>query len=209
MTNDIASLVKQHCIALTGGIASGKSTVAAFIRKHGFTVFDADVFAHEVVKAGSPGLAAIQQAFSSTDILLPDGTLNRAAMKNLISHDPAAKSRLDQIMHPLIRNEFLRQIKESGLIETPRTFFYEATLIHETGRGGDFKATWCVYCPRKTQLERLVSRSGERLSSEDAQALIDIQMPTDEKAKLSDVVIDTSSSLHSVESQLKSLLALQ
>lgn len=199
-------LIKKHCIALTGGIASGKSTIAQMIKDRGFLVFDADQCARVVVQPGHIGLEALRAHFGP-DILQPDGSLNRVKMKDLMTQDAAVKKNLDAIMHPLIREEFLRQIETTDLMTRPRTFFYEAALIHETNRAGDFKATWCAYCPSDVQLARLIARSGGKLSPGEALALIQTQMPITEKARISSKIIDTSSSIAQVRVQVETLLA--
>jgi dephospho-CoA kinase len=198
-------LVKNHCIALTGGIASGKSTIAQMLKDRGHLVFDADQCARAVVEPGQEGIQKLRAQFGS-DILQLDGSLDRAKMKDLMIQDVSVKNQLDRIMHPLIRDEFLRQIQATDLASHPRTFFYEAALIHETNRAGDFKATWCAYCPSDIQLARLIARSAGKLSPAAARALIATQMPIAEKARISTRIIDTSTTLASVRSQVETLL---
>lgn len=208
MSSVTATFIHTYCIALTGGIATGKSSVAHFIKQYGIPVFDADECARSVVAPGRSGLEQLRSAFGSV-IIHADGTLDRAQLRARMSHDPNAKAQLDLIMHPLIRDEFIRQIDASDLTAKPRIFFYEAALIHETGRAKDFKAVWCTLCSLEVQRSRLRARSGGTLSESDITALIATQMPASAKAALSDVVIDTSLSLAQVEQQLIRLLTAE
>ncbi len=202
---EIATFVKKYCIALTGGIASGKSTIARMLSARGFIVFDADRCAHAVVEPGTKGLEQIRLAFGD-DLVQENGMLNRSRMRELIAQDPEARTRLNSIMHPLIRDEFYREVQASSVWQHPGTFFYEAALIHETGRGEDFAATWCAFCSPEQQIERLIKRSAGALSRPHAEAMLRAQMPIDEKARRSTEIIDTSTSIEDVDRQLDRLL---
>lgn len=205
-SSEVETLIKHHCIVLTGGIASGKSTIAQMIRGRGFLVFDADQCARVVVQPGHTGLEKLSARFGPR-ILQTDGTLDRVKMKQLMTHDASAKRDLDAILHPLIREEFIREIQGTDLLQRPRTFFYEAALIHETHSAGDFKETWCAFCPSDIQQARLIARSGGKLTESDAQALINTQMPITEKARISSKIIDTSQTLAQVRAEIERLLA--
>lgn len=201
----ITELIKKHCIGLTGGIASGKSTIAAMLRQRGYIVYDADQFAHRVVEPGREGLLRIREEFGD-ELIQDDGTLNRSKMRDMIAHDPTMRKKLDRIMHPLIRQEFYKQILATDLLDKPRVFFYEAALIHETGCSEDFAATWCAFCSSTQQVERMIQRSGGAFSKSQGEAMLRAQMPIDEKARRSTVTIDTSASLGDVRDQLDRLL---
>ena len=175
------------------------------LTERGFIVFDADRCAHAVVEPGTKGLEQIRVVFGD-DLVQENGMLNRSRMRELIAQDPEARTRLNNIMHPLIREEFHRQVQTSSLWQQPTTFFYEAALIHETGRGEDFAATWCAFCSPEQQIERLIMRSGGAMSRPHAEAMLRAQMPIDEKARRSTVTIDTSTSIEDVYHQLDRLL---
>lgn len=206
-TSDDASgcedLLKNWCIALTGGVATGKSTVAEMLRNRGFEVFDADSIARLAVPPGSPTMTQIIDAFGSA-ILAPDGTLNRQTLRDIIFNNPRAKATLESIMHPAIRAKLLNEVQRKGLADQPQIFFYEAALIHETGSAEAFKEVWATVCPIDTQIQRLTKN--RFLPTETAMKIINSQMPVNQKGALSDRVIDTSGSLASVEAQLDELL---
>ena len=201
---DTARFIKTHCVALTGGAATGKSTVASHLRSLGYLVFDADQCSRRAVTPGKPALKRIIDTFGAK-ILSADGTLERAVLRNLILSGAEARKRLEAITHPAIQQEFAEEIARSDLFEHPRVFFYEAALIHESGRKPDFKLVWCTDCSKDLQLKRLTERG---LSQTAARSLVDAQMPADEKTKLSDFVIDTSNSWESVVDQINKGLDL-
>jgi dephospho-CoA kinase len=188
-------------IGLTGGIASGKSTVAALLERCGAAVVDADQLAREVVEPGGEALAAIVREFGDK-VLNSDGTLNRAALGEIVFAEPAARKMLEGITHPAIRkraNERLARLEEAGV----EIAIYMAPLIFEAGLAGNFQEIWVVYLDPETQLERLMARDG--LGEEGARARIASQMPMEEKRRLGDVVIDNSGSREELEAQIQRL----
>ena len=178
---------------LTGGIASGKSTVSKTLLKHGIPIVDADVVARQVVEPGTPGLAAIVDTFGR-HMLLPDGTMNRTKMAEEVFSNPdliirkRMMDKLNAIMSPLVQEESTRQLTK--LHEAGHTLVgYDAALICEMGNADKYRPLVVVYCHADVQCERLMSRNS--LTRERAMDIIRIQMPSEEKARLADRVIYT------------------
>ena len=174
-------------VALTGGIATGKSYVRTRLAEHGIPTLDADVLAREAVAAGSSGLAAVAARFG-TEVLLPDGSLDRRALGNVVFADAQARADLEAIIHPRVRDAtatWLDRLAAAGeslaVVDIP--------LLYETGRDHDFDRVIVTSCPRSQQVARVVERDG--LTAAQAEARIDAQLPTDEKVQRADFVIDT------------------
>ena len=173
---------------LTGGIASGKSTVTKTFRAHGIPMVDADIVARQVVEPGTLGLEAVISAFGS-EYRQEDGTLDRIGLGKLIFSDRTARHQIDMIMLPLINQESDRQIKklhEDGLLIVG----YDAALICEMGNAEKFRPLIVVHCPRDTQLTRLMSRNN--LTAAEAVSRIEAQMPVEKKLALANYSVDTS-----------------
>jgi dephospho-CoA kinase len=196
--------LKQWCVALTGGIATGKSTVAGILRDMGFTVIDADELARVAVVPGSPALKAIVQAFGP-GVVDSSGHLDRAKLRSLIFADAGAKSRLEAIMHPAIRAGLYREIEQRGLIRKPAPVFYEASLIFETGSQSEFREVWATHCPREKQLERL--QQIRSIPAQLANQILAGQMAAGDKATMADQVIETAGDIDSVRKQVDQLAA--
>lgn len=173
---------------LTGGIASGKSTVTKTLRAHGIPMVDADVIAREVVEPGTHGLKLLTQTFGK-EYFLSDGTLNRVALGRLVFSDASALKQLNAIMSPLIYSESGWQIAQL-LIKGHDIVGYDAALLIETGNYKGYNCTILVACPPEIQINRLMRRNG--LTREEAQARLNAQLPLEEKLKCADFVIDTS-----------------
>ena len=174
-------------VALTGGIATGKSYVRTRLAEHGIPTLDADVLAREAVAAGSSGLAAVAARFG-TEVLLPDGSLDRRALGNVVFADAQARADLEAIIHPRVRDAtatWLDRLAAAGeslaVVDIP--------LLYETGRDHDFDRVVVTSCPRSQQVARVVERDG--LTPAQAEARIDAQLPTDAKVQRGDFVIDT------------------
>jgi dephospho-CoA kinase len=180
-----------HLFGLTGGIASGKSTVAARMRKRGMPVIDADALAREVVALGTDGLAAIVDAFG-TGVLGPDGALDRKALARIAFADVAARKKLEEITHPRIGRLAMERAMEFARVGEPLAC-YEAALIVENGMAGAFRPLVVVACPEDVQLARVMSR--DVASRADALSRIRAQRPLSEKVAVADHVIDTSGTL--------------
>lgn len=158
----------MRVIGLTGGIASGKSTVAVLIRELGYPVIDADAVARDVVQPGQIGLARIIDHFGG-NFLQGDGRLNRHALRLRIARDPESQQQLNRILHPLIRAEItdrLHTLAEQG----HRLAFVEAALMIESGSHERYEAIILVTAPESTRLRRLVNR--DNMSHEQAKALM-------------------------------------
>jgi len=204
---NIQDALKQWGIALTGGIACGKSTIASILRQQGYIALDADAMSRAVVEPGTEGLAAVVQAFGPA-ILNSDGTMNRQHMRELVFQDASRRHQLEAIIHPRLQAEVKKSLEMKGFANNPQIWFYEASLIYERQRAADFKAVWVAYCPLEQQISRVMAR--DSCSHELAKAMIAAQMPAERKAELADRVIDTDCSLPELEQRvLNALLDLK
>ncbi|NXL05460.1 DCAKD protein, partial [Mesembrinibis cayennensis] len=191
-------------VGLSGGIASGKSTVVAVLRELGCAVIDADVIAREVVQ---PRFKAYQQIvrYFGTEILLENGEIYREALGNIIFSHPEKRQLLNSITHPEIQKEMLKQILKYFVLGY-RYVILDIPLLFETNRLTKFmKYTVLVYCDPPTQLSRLMKRNG--LSQAEAEARITSQLPLDEKRKLASHIIDNSGDRESTRRQVLRLHA--
>jgi dephospho-CoA kinase len=179
---------------LTGGIASGKSTVAARLASRGVPVLDADAFAREVVLPGSPGLAEIAQAFGQ-GVLLPDGTLDRKALAGIVFADPAARKRLNAITHPRIGALTATRAGELAARGEPLAC-YEAALIVENGMADAFRPLVAVTAPEEVRIARTVQRDGS--TEEAARARIAAQVSIGEMTRVADFVIPNDGDLEAL-----------
>jgi dephospho-CoA kinase len=191
-----------HLFGLTGGIASGKSTVAARLRAHGVPVVDADALAREVVAPGTEGLRAVVEAFGE-GVLAADGSLDRKALARVAFSDPAARKRLEGITHPRIGRLAMERAAEHERAGEPLVC-YEAALIVENGLADAFRPLVVVSCPEDVQLARVQSRDGA--SAQDALARIRAQKPLAEKVAAADFVVDTSGPLEQSATQTDRVL---
>lgn len=182
---------------LTGGIATGKSTVARRFVELGMPLLDADVIAREVVAKGQPGLDEIARRFPG--VVGADGTLDRAALGARIFADPSERAALDAITHPRIRQAVLEQsirLAESG---APRAL-YDAPLLIENRLHEGLAGVVLVVAPRDVQRQRLMARN--QLSAAEADARIDSQMPLDAKRPFATWVIDNAGDLEATRAQV-------
>ena len=180
----------MHLFGLTGGIASGKSTVAARLRARGVPVIDADELAREVVAPGTDGLRDLVASFGS-GVLDPSGALDRKALARVAFSNDDARRRLNAITHPRIARRGAERAEELRRAGEPLAC-YEAALIVENGLADAFRPLVVVGCAESVQIERIRARES---SLEDALARIRAQKPLAEKVALADFVIDTSGSL--------------
>lgn len=192
----------MHVFGLTGGIASGKSTVAGRLRARGVPVIDADELAREVVAPGTDGLRAIVEAFG-TGVLGPGGALDRKALARVAFSDVAARKTLEGITHPRITRLALERAQELARAGEPLAC-YEAALIVENGMADAFRPLVVVACPEDVQVARVRARDGA--SAEDALARIRAQKPLSEKVAVADHVIDTSGSMEASAKRTEEVL---
>ena len=173
-------------VALTGGIATGKSYCLGRFAALGVPTIDADRLAREAVAPGSPGLAAVAQRFGA-HIVREDGTLDRAALAKIVFSDRAARADLEAIVHP----DVYRRIREwfAQLPHGTPVAMADIPLLFETGHEHDFDAVVVAACAPEEQLRRLVARDG--LSETDARARLEAQSPIDEKVRRAQFVIRT------------------
>lgn len=196
----IDELTKKYGIGLTGGICCGKSTVAKILRNIGFPVIDADELSREAVEPNSKGLALVVEAFGG-NVLLKNGSLNRPMMRDMIFSNPKKKELLESILHPVIHELLGRKLQELGLFDHPRYWFYEASLLFETGRNKKFREIWAVVCPSHVQISRLIKR--DKCDEKMARKILDAQMPAKLKASRANVVIDTNSPMEEMEAKVR------
>ena len=193
-------------VGLTGGIGSGKSEVSRRLADHGAVLIDADVAARQVVVPGSPGLARIAAAFGD-GVLRPDGSLNRERLGEIVFGDPALRTRLNEIVHPLVR-EWMAAAERAAVLATPPpgpVVVHDVPLLAESrGRAG-FDVVIVVDVPSEVQLERLVRLRG--MAPEQARARMAAQASREQRLAVADVVIDNSGSLDDLDSRVADVWA--
>ncbi|MCI4185867.1 dephospho-CoA kinase [Dickeya dianthicola] len=175
-----------YIVALTGGIGSGKSTVAQGFAMLGATIVDADVIARQVVAPGQPALAAIVEYFGR-DILQPDGALNRSALRERIFSSPEEKRWLNTLLHPLIQRETRRQL---AAVTTPYALWVVPLLV-ENQLQGQAQRILVVDVPLETQLQRTMTRDG--VSHAQAQNILASQASREQRLACADDIIDNNS----------------
>jgi len=175
-------------IGLTGGIAAGKSTVLQWLMQQGAPTVDADLVARQVVEPGAAGLAAVTKAFG-TEILLPNGALNRSVLGDIVFNDEVKRMQLNEILHSFIRAEMDCQARQFEA-EGATAVIFDIPLLIETGWHETMDEVWLVYVDRNTQIERLMKRN--QYSREEALSRINSQMPLVDKKVYSDEIIDNS-----------------
>ena len=190
-------------VGLTGGIASGKSTVSSMFRESGIPVICADELAHEAVSPGSPALEKIMEVFGS-DVLDPEGNLNRAVLGSKVFTDSNLKKRLEQIIHPVVarrKEELLRDYERQG----HRIVVVDVPLLFEANWENTVDVVLVVYVNRDVQGERLMRRNG--LSVEEVSARLNSQWPIEDKRKKAHIVIDNSLSIEDTRTRFRQVLA--
>ncbi|MDD5383396.1 MAG: dephospho-CoA kinase [Gallionella sp.] len=190
----------SFCIGLTGGIGSGKSTVAALFAEHGAGIIDTDAIAHQLTQAGSEAIAAIRAAFGN-DCLTKDGALDRARMRALIFSDADAKQRLEHILHPLIFEQAkvqLRQLQASPYIVVVVPLLPESRTFRQL-----VQRVLVVDCDENTQIARVIGRS--RMSETEVRAIIARQTPRAKRLQLADDVIHNDAGLDNLVVQVAAL----
>ncbi len=188
-------------LALTGGIACGKSTVAEMLRGLGASIIDADEISRFLTAPGGPALPAIREAFGD-GVFHADGTLNRPALSAIVFGDEAAIARLNAITHPMIRLEMQSQL-ETCRKQGAQVVVLDVPLLFEAGMQDMGDVTACVTAPEDIQIARMKSRNG--YDCEEAVRRIRSQMPVSEKAARSDLIIDTNLPLETLRKNVEQL----
>ncbi len=188
-------------VGLTGGIGSGKSTVASLLAERGAVVIDSDELAREAVIAGSPGFAAVRARFGD-GVVAADGSLDRAALAAIVFADDDARSDLEAIVHPEVRRGIAEAVVEHA--ETDDVVVVDSPLLYETGAHEGFPVVVVVVAGDDARLARLVARG---MSEVDARSRMQAQMPLADKAALADEVLDNDGSLADLARQVDRLWA--
>jgi dephospho-CoA kinase len=191
----------MRLIGLTGGIATGKSTVAEILEDLGAAVVDADALAHEVTARGSEAVAAIARDLGR-DFVLADGSLDRPRLAERVFADQDLRARLNAIVHPRVRRliwERVRDLASRGA----QVVVIDVPLLLESRERYEVDAIWLVYAPEQVQIARLMARNG--LSRAQAELRIRAQMPIEEKRRLADVVIDNTHDRAALRRQVEAL----
>ena len=179
-------------IALTGGIAAGKSVVAARLATLGAIVIDADLLAREAVAIGSAGLAAVRQRFGDA-VLTPEGTIDRPALGALVFADPEARAELNAIVHPEVQRLYGERLASIWHHNPHAIVVYDVPLLVEARSADEFSIVVVVHAPAEQRIERLVARRGMDRAS--AHNRVAAQASDDERLAVADVIIDPSGSM--------------
>ena len=185
-------------VGLTGGIGTGKSTVARMLEKRGAVVFDADVLARQAVAPGTPGFEEVVERFGP-NVLAPGGGLDREALASIVFSDSAARRDLEGIVHPEVRRMFAEGCEEYR--DSDRVVVFSAPLLVETGMHTAFDLLIVVSAPVATQIERLMR--GRGMAERDVQARIAAQLPLEAKAEVADVLVDNEGTLEDLEGEVE------
>lgn len=185
-------------VGLTGGIASGKSTVANELAHRGAVIIDADELAREVVEPGTPGLAAIVRRFG--DGVLAGGQLDRAALAKIVFADPQARRDLEEIIHPAVRR---RAAELEAAVPHPSVIVHMIPLLVETGQESDFDLCVVVDVDHQTQLARLMARGP--MSREEAESRIAAQATREQRLAAADIVVHNVGTINDLRKQLDNL----
>jgi len=187
-------------IGLTGGIASGKSTVANYLKENGFAVIDADIAARQAVEKGTEGLRKVAETFPG--VLNEDGTLNRKALGTIIFNDKAQRDSLNKIVHPIVRR--LMDEEKAAALSEGKVVVMDIPLLYENELEHTVDEVWVVYVSYDIQKMRLMKRN--ELSESEADARINSQMSMDEKRNKADIVIDNCHDLDTLYKRLEALI---
>jgi dephospho-CoA kinase len=190
-------------VALTGGIASGKSYVRARFEGLGVPTIDADLLARDAVAPGTAGLADVVQRFG-TGVLSPDGTLDRHALAAIVFADPGARRDLEAIIHPAVRrrtDEWFSELERAGVPFA----LADIPLLYEVARDRDFDTVVVAACEPEMQVERLMARDG--VTEAEARQRLAAQLPIAEKVSRADYVIDTGGTKGETDAQVRHVFA--
>lgn len=188
-------------VGLTGGIASGKSTVSQHLRELGAVVIDADALAREVVERGTPGLARVVEEFGA-DVLTPEGDLDRPAMARLVFGDDQARRRLEAIVHPLVFERIVQLEQEApagGVV------VHDIPLLAENGRAGDFDVVVVVDSAPQVQVERMVRDRG--WTREEAESRMRAQSSREDRLALATYVVENTGTREDLRTRVAEVFA--
>jgi dephospho-CoA kinase len=188
-------------LGLTGGIASGKSAVAAMLREMGFAVLDADSLAHKLIEPGQPAYGEVVHDFGEA-VLAADGRVDRAKLSAIVFNDRAKLDRLNAIVHPRVAEVIFSQFEVWRRAGVRDAVFVEAALLIESGIHKNLDGLVVAWCDPDQQLERLVARG---LSQAEARRRIAAQLSVEEKVRLASEKIDCSGSLEETRRQVEAL----
>jgi dephospho-CoA kinase len=191
-------------VGLTGGIASGKSTVSRMLEAHGVPVIDADRLAREAVEPGRPGFDEVVAAFGA-GVVGPDGRLDRPRLAQIVFADPEARARLEAIIHPRVFEGERAALSAIARERPGSVAVVDAALLLESGNHRWMDAVVLVAAPREVQIARLAARNG--LSHAEAEARLAAQWPLDRKRPYADHVIENRGSLAETEAQVDALVS--
>jgi dephospho-CoA kinase len=189
-------------VALTGGIATGKSHVLNEFRKRGVPCLDADELAHGVTAAGTEATSQIAERFGH-DVLDGSGAVDRHKLGAIVFADASARRALEAIVHPAVYRAIAAGIRAFELLDRSRVVIADIPLLYETGRAGDFDRVIATVCPRSLQIQRLKERG---LSDAEAEQRLAAQMSADEKALRADYIIQTDDTFESTSAQVDQIL---
>jgi dephospho-CoA kinase len=188
-------------VGLTGGVASGKSTVARLLAEHGAVVIDADQLAREVVAQGTRGLGDVVAAFGP-GVLTPDGDLDRPALGAIVFNDPEKRRRLEAIIHPLVR---ARSAQLEAAAVPDALVVHDIPLLTESGQAGNFDAVIVVDVPTEVQVERMERDRG--WTRAEAESRIAAQAPREDRLAIATYVIDNDASLEDLSARVAEVYA--
>ncbi|MFD0673477.1 dephospho-CoA kinase [Cohnella sp. GCM10027633] len=187
-------------IGLTGGIATGKSTVANLLAARGANVIDLDRIAREIVEPGQPALARIAERFGQA-VLREDGSLDRKKLGAIVFADEGERKALESITHPAIRSVMKERMANYEREEPSKLVVVDVPLLYESGLESYYDEVMVVYVPRDEQLRRLMKRDG--MSAEDAEKRLSAQMDIEEKKSRADIVIDNAGNSEHTKRQVE------
>jgi dephospho-CoA kinase len=195
----VALVVK---VGLTGGIASGKSSVCGIFSRLGARVLDADILAREAVKPGRPAWIKLRETFGP-EFFLPDGSLNRRSLRNLVFRDPEKRRQLNDTVHPEVMQAVREWLEAMGHREPHAVLLVDLPLLVEVGAVEGFDRIVVVFVKEEIQLARLMER--DRLSLDEAREALEAQMPLREKLAFADHVVDNNGSLEETQLQVEAV----
>ena len=182
-------------VGLTGGLATGKSTVARLLATRGIPVFDADAAVHDLYEPGRAGAVAVAKLFGEA-ALDAEGGVSRAELSEMVLGDVSARHRLESAIHPLVRKRVLEWL---GSVSNRPIAVVEASLLAETGSYRDYDVLIVVWCEQHQQLQRALARG---VPAERARGLISAQLPMEEKKELADILVDNRGDLEDLGNEV-------